>query len=410
MPFQVKWPLGEKCKEGTIWADVVLRSLDGRTLSPRKLMVRASLGVMGEALEPQQAMVYTPDELPKEICLLRQSYPVQLLCEAGEKLFSLEDTLPIPGNMPEKLLCSRLKPIVTEQAVTGGHLVLRGQVQVCYVAMDPEGKLCSGGLEMPFAQFAELDQEHDKEAIAMVLPLLSDGECHLSQDGLSIKCGVIVQYGVYDRRLLEIAEDAYSPGKVVTPTMETVDLPVLLDHMNHSIEVEEEMPLQTSQVVDITFLPDHPVQYRQDAHLVVEIPGMFQTLYYDQDQQLQCASKSWSGRWELPAGDNCGFRLCLAAAKEAAAVAIGDRVHMSTACDLHVQTCAQQGLPMVTGLEIGAEKQLNPDRPSVIIRKTGGSSLWDLAKQYGSTVEAIEQVNQLSGQPTEEQMLLIPVL
>lgn len=410
IPFQAKWPLPEGCREGVVQADAVLRSLDGRTLSPRKMLLRASLALLGEALSPEEAAVHTPDELPEGVCLLRRSYPLQLLREAGEKLFTLEQTLPLSAPLPQRLLCCRWLPVVTEQAVTGGRLVLRGLLRGQYVAVGPEQRLCGGTVEAPFAQFAELDLDHDKEATAAVTVALSDAECSLEADGLLVKCGLIAQYGVYDRSMVQVAEDAYSPTRAVAPTVQTLRLPVLLDRTGQTLEAELEMEAQAENVVDVAFRADHPAQYREEGRLVVELPGMFQTLYYDREGQLQCAAQNWSGRWELPAEEGCSLRLGVSQPAAPAAMPMGDRLRVSGAAALDVQTCAQQQINAVTGLETGEAVQPDPKRPSVILRRAGHLSLWELAKGCGSTVEAIEKANGLTGEPAPEQMLLIPVV
>ena len=64
---------------------------------------------------------------------------------------------------------------------------------------------------------------------------------------------------------------------------------------------------------------------------------------------------------------------------------------------------------MVTGLEMGELQQPDPNRPSLILRRSGGQSLWELAKAHGSTVDAIRGANRLEEEPDETQMLLIPV-
>ena len=70
---------------------------------------------------------------------------------------------------------------------------------------------------------------------------------------------------------------------------------------------------------------------------------------------------------------------------------------------------AQQGIPMVTGLELGDQSPLDPNRPSLILRRVGEDSLWDIAKETGATVEDIREANSLMGEPEPGQMLLIPV-
>lgn len=64
---------------------------------------------------------------------------------------------------------------------------------------------------------------------------------------------------------------------------------------------------------------------------------------------------------------------------------------------------------MVTGLELGEQRRLDPNRPSLILRRIGEDRLWDIAKASNSTVEAIRKANGLQEEPAPNQMLLIPV-
>lgn len=410
IPFQAKWSFPESYREGIIRTDGCIRSMDARTLSARKLMVRASLALLGEALEAEEAAVFSADELPEGVFVNKKTYPVQLPKEAGEKLINLEESLPIPDPAPRKLLCCRLTPWVTEQAALGGQMVIRGNVRADYVYMGEDDMLHSGSQELPFAQFADLDREYGKDATASVIMALSNAECALDGQQLHIKCGLIGQYLIHDRVLLELAEDAYSPRRSLTPMTAGLELPAQLDAVNETLDAHAELPLPAQSAVEVTFRPDWPVQYRENDRVTVEMPGMFQVLYYDPEGNLQSAVESWTGRTELPAGENCGLHIGLCQTKAPAASVMGDRMRLDGTLDMQLRTVANTSFPMVTGLEVGEEVTPDPMRPSVILRRSGDMSLWELAKLCGSTVEAISRANGLSGEPAAEQMLLIPVL
>ena len=64
---------------------------------------------------------------------------------------------------------------------------------------------------------------------------------------------------------------------------------------------------------------------------------------------------------------------------------------------------------MVTGVEMGEQIKPDPNRPSLILRRAGSQLLWEIAKETGSTVEAIRTANGLKEEPAAGQMLLIPV-
>ena len=67
----------------------------------------------------------------------------------------------------------------------------------------------------------------------------------------------------------------------------------------------------------------------------------------------------------------------------------------------------QETLPMITGVTL-EPRQVQPERPSLILRRLQGDDLWELAKQTGSTVEMIRQANGLTEDPDPDRMLLIP--
>jgi hypothetical protein len=87
----------------------------------------------------------------------------------------------------------------------------------------------------------------------------------------------------------------------------------------------------------------------------------------------------------------------------------GDGFSMRCSYPVTVQVYSGQTIPMVTELEIGELREPDPNRPSMILRRAGDEGLWALAKGYGSTVAAIQEANQLTGEPDDGQMLFIPI-
>ena len=410
IPFQAKWRLPPDTYEGYIRAEVGLRGMDARAISSRKMIVRASLALVGEALVQQESAVSQPEEIPDDIYLLRQTYPVQLAREAGEKLFSVEDGLNLAQEQPLKLLCCRLGCQVTEQAVTGSRIVLRGVLDVSYLYVGQDERIHSGIQQLPFAQYADLEGDYDKEATCAITMSFAGMECVLEGDSLQIKCDMVAQYVIHDRCLLQVTEDAYSPHREAVPVVAQLEIPVLLDQLREKMDACMEIPLEAQSVVDTVLLPDHPVHYREGDHLEVELPGLFQLLYYDAEGNLQSTTVNWAGHWQMRACESCNVRISLEQTAHPSVMMLGDKLRLEGEVSLDVQTGTWQQIPMVTGLVVGEHGQPDPNRPSVILRRPGSLNLWQLAKSCGSTVEAIEKANGLTGEPDPDNMLLIPVI
>ena len=60
IPFQMRWDFPQTERDGFILVEPVLRAVDGRSTSARKLMVRACVGAIGQALEPAEAQISMP--------------------------------------------------------------------------------------------------------------------------------------------------------------------------------------------------------------------------------------------------------------------------------------------------------------------------------------------------------------
>ena len=396
LPFQAKWSFPQTRREGAMRIATLLQGGDARTLSSRKMMLRANISLLGEALEPTEAEIYAPAELPTGIEVLANVYPAVLPREAGEKQFTIEDEIHIPG--VSKWVSFSMQPEVTEQNVVGSRVVIRGNGHLRYVYLDEQGEIRSGNLDIPFAQFADLDRDYDNEATADLMLCVSGMEPETGEDSLHIQCSVTAQYLIKDRALLEIIEDAYSPTRELSLEIQTLKLPMELENR---VEVLDADPVfQEGKVLDMMFLPEYPVQYRDGDMVNLEIPAQFRFLYQDPDGNLQSATENWSTTLTVPAAENTQLQPTITSIEPSS---------NSARMKLNLQTWADQQIPMISGLTVGGSKPLEEARPSLILRPMDTDSLWELAKETGSTMDAIRKANGLTQEPRQGQMLLIPV-
>ncbi len=408
LPFQAKWNFSDSKREGIIRTSCALRSIDARSLSARKLMVRASVGLLGEALEMTEATLYSPEDVPQDVQLLQRNYPVNLPKEAGEKLFMLEEEI-TPDPMPAKLLAWDVEPVMTEQTVLGGRVVFKGNARLHLVFLDSSSQLYSGCYDLPFAQYAQLDQDYDKEATVSTMLAVSSLEPEMLEDRMKIKCGIIAQYLIHDRQYLQLTQDAYSPYRNIQQTRESLTLPVMLDQCSRSLEARQNMDISLSQVVEAAFYPDLPLQYREGEEIVIEMPGVFQVLGYDGEGKLCAATENWTDRISIPAAQGCTLGVDVKQPGPVTMSLAAGQPLLQSLLQMDIQTQIQQPMAMVTDLELGQELQPDPQRPSLILRRIQEESLWTLAKNCGSTMDAIRKANQLTADPAPGQMLLIPV-
>lgn len=412
IPFQMKWDLPDTERDGTIRAHCRLRSVDARSIAARKLMVRATVSVLAEALLPVEQEVFIPTEVPEDVQLLKNTYPVKMPKEAGEKPFAVEEVLSLPGSMTpvEKVLRCSLQPEIVDQKVMGDKVVFRGSGMFHMLYQGTDENLYSWDCEMPFSQYAELDGSYGQDAAAYIIPAVTSLELDRDEEGqLRVKAGLTGQYVIHDRQMVEVAEDAYSPRRKVTPQMVRSQQSMALDESSQTIHAEQSVPVEGTRVVDMAFYPEHGRVTHNENGAIVEMPGQFQMLYYDMEGNLQSVMQHWEDTWEIPAAPDTVTQAAIWPSGIPQGTISGGNAGLRADILLNTMTFGQQGIPMMTALELGELEELDPGRPSLILRKAGNNRLWDLAKSSGSTVQAIQEANRLTGEPDTEQMLLIPV-
>lgn len=405
LPMQQKWGVTDNQREGVIRTRWHLKSVDARPLSLRKLMLRASVQVLAEVLEPMEAQLPVVSEVPEDIRLLRRQYPVQVIKEAGEKTFRLENELALPAGavIPEKIVYCQLMPVVTEQKVVDGKAVFRGSVRCHVLYIGDDGGLHSADPELPFAQFEELTGRYDEGAALSVMMEVTGFEPELQAGTLSAKCSLTGQYAIHDRVMVDIVEDAYSPSRTVSVTTEPMLLPNVLDTGRKIVEPEAEY--EGGRIVDAAVYPEYPTIHRAGDLTELEFNCTMQILGYNEEGELEGTQQRWSECWELPADRVTQVYplVCMVTPPQIS----GGRI--TAELEAQADTIASSVGNAVTSMEAGEPKPLDPNRPSVLLRRAGGKSLWELAKKTGTTVEAIYAANQLTQEPVDDRILLIPI-
>ncbi len=408
IPFQTQWDFPQTQYDAAMRISCHLKGIDARSVSARKMIVRAVLDMAGEALEPTQGDWFQCEEIPTDIQILRNHYPVCLPMEAGEKMITLDEELTpasISGQIQKILRCT-LQPEIVDQKVMADKVVYRGIARAELLCRCGEGSLESCEFEIPFSQYAQLEKEYNGHAFSDIIPAVTNLEADIQENGnLRLKAGLVGQYVVYDTTDMELITDAYSNQRSIALQQQKLELPAVLDIRQETLHVESTAEDFPEEVVDMKLLLQHPILTKNGDARRLEIPGALQLLGFGENGDLMGMHAKWEKSLELLAdGDTA---VLARSSPKGKTQKTGSSISADVVLDMLFVT--QTEIPMVTGLEVGEPKTQDDDRPSLILRRVGNDSLWEIAKSCASTVEAIQSCNGLSSEPHEDCLLLIPV-
>lgn len=413
IPMNFQWEIPETPEDGYLTSHPLIRSVDARPTSGRKLMIRATVGMMSQAYVPAKISWRSPGHLPERVYVKESIYPFCLVRDVGEKAFIIDEELTLPSAAPnlEKLIRYSLQPEVEECKVLGDKAIFRGNTLVHVLYRAEDGAMATWDFDVPFSQYCQLREPYGEEAKVQVFPLLTGMEMESGEQGrLRLKAGVTGQYTVYDTQLIPTIEDAYSPDRDVHIIPYTLEIPAVLERQSQRIRGEQVAPFGCSQMVDVAFYPGCCRKQHKTDQIVLEMPGAFQALYYDGEGALQAQMVNWQGTISHSLAENAEIDGICQSSDLPQASSGEESTLFRGEVMLHTVTTAEQQLMVAAGLQIGDVMEKNPKRPSVILCRPGDETLWSLAKSHGSTEALIRQINHIEGELEPNQMLLIPVL
>lgn len=407
IPFQMRWEFPESLDDGNMLINPILSNLDARNVSARKIILRAGVELMGQAMAAEKVEMTVPVDIPEDVQLLTQKYPVNIPVEAGEKQIALEDDVALAdANIAvQRMIGYTIAPAVQEARILANRLVMRGNAHFKMRYMTSDGQMRMYSKEIPFSEYTELDRDYEENADTLIVPILTALEVDLADDmHLMIRGNVAAQYTVFDRTVAEVTEDAYSPHRDVTVHTEGVNLPVLLDNRKFDVPVSGETA--ANHPIDIEAFPKQPHLRMDEDGRMMHLSGGYQTVSTDDGMEMV----RFEGDCAYPADEGNQTQLWLGYSTDPEYKQNADENTISSVYPVTALAYSGKAIEMVTGLTLGEVKEATADKPSIILRRANDEGLWAMAKKCGSTMDAIRAANHLEQEPEEGRMLLIPVV
>lgn len=418
LPFQHLTECSQGNSTCRLLAGASVTTAETRMMNPRKVLIRVDLRESVQIYRP--ATLTVCGALPTDPALgLQQQvqhYQTALALEPGEKAFTLEETLTLPGGKSGILQILRVRPSVccTEARLIGTKLVFKGTASLELLVQTQEGALSSASFQLPLSQMMESGGAGEGASFQVVLRILDWQMGPLAADsrGVPVTLELAAQAVFYENVPIALVTDAYSITYPVSYQTE----PLRLQRLSHCVTLRHPVRILVETQESVHTICDSHLELgmlqrsREGEQTVLTIPASASVLF--SDEQDRYCSQGTTFSVTLPhtlPGDgtlSCSYEVIQL---EALPAATGIELRGTLLVQLHVlQPFQTEGL---VELELDQEHPLDhSSQPSVVLRRPGkGDTLWGIAKRYCTTMEEITCANDLEEESlSEEQMLLIP--
>ena len=409
--FSMDFEFPERDGEQITLAQLQLRAIEARLVNPRKLSICAEIiGKLQIFSEQQMPIEYLcPPEYAQAVHLLsehRESCAINAVCE---KSFTINEQFPFPDNSVSTagLLYQKIQFLIGEKQLIGSRLLIKGTMELTACCLSENSNLpVSSTFSAPFSQLIELGKEcMDSCEASIQLNAAYYNIVDTVGTGKVLDCEIhaVVQVQSRCTESIELVTDAYSNQYPLEMENFELSLPAAPDTQTLPITMEEhvELPEGCTQCLAVFPTPGLPgiPDGKLCCHVTLDLlcrtaEGNFSTV----KRVISTETVPEARLQTVPTVrlQNVSYR------PEGGAL----HVHVNLSASWNEYRAQTQRAVETLILDESAPLDL-ASFPDLTVVRPNGESLWQLARCYHSSPEAIQRLNdslELSG----ETMMFIP--
>ena len=382
-------------------------AVEAKLLNPRKIAVSMELSAQVRCFKKDTLPI--EPELPAEegsgLQLRRESSEASVLSQIREKAFSIREQMPLQEGQHaiRTIEGEQVRFPSMESEQLGARSVIKGEAELCVWGLSEEGLPSTLLFRIPFSQLIETEEEADRiEVWVQPSSLYLDWHEGLNgEPGLDAEIHAVAQLRQYKRVTLCAVTDAYSTK------------------MPSSIQTMKRTSCCGREDLSAVLETDETVVVPEDVSELLSWEAVLGPLERDREHIGQSLAVSMLLRRSDGSLDGFSRKAHLqgdpldenayaeeSVLKSCELVFNPGKVRVKAAATLKGKTIQVEETQIVCAVELKDEQSWDCGTlPSLSLVRRGGADLWDLAKEYRSSVEAIVSCNKEGSD-----LLLIPAL
>lgn len=391
-----------------------VRSADTKAVNSRKLLVRVQYEVALRIYHPELLAIPCGVVSTEEVEQKMESAEGYFAIAVPEKQFQFQDQLSLSGGQAGIAEVLRVQSEVncTEAKLIGGKLVFKGDVTLQMLYRSIEGDVLTADFVLPYSQIMDAAEADETSDFQVEVALLRWSLGNFDSDGrnLPVELELYAYAEVRTVQSVALLADAYSVRHTVNAGFSPYFFPQLVERSTRKESKREllETGAQELAVLDLSCQLSQTSVVRTGDTLRLKATAEMTVLCVDETGAVEPLTRQIAVETEVPAAEEVEALVsCQILDRNALPAANGLELRLSVAFQMLLLRKAEWlGISSLEADE--TQLQEEEERPSIVLRQMiDGESLWDIAKNYQTTVSEIQQANGMEDQQVEPGVLLL---
>ncbi len=404
-------------------AKAAVNYVNCRAVNQRKITVGSAVSVQFTAMQ------ISKKEYPCEIdngCIQTKITAVKsenLLC-MGEKTFDMGETVVLPKSMPsaEKILRQNSYIVLESKKAVSGKLLIKGEcvTEIVYLPQESKNRTQFFRHTMPLSQIIDIDgidETMDCNVKCRPSQLIAGIKNNSDESGRLIEFAlrITAEFAFTKTEEHSFITDCYSTeGEIETEySLTDIKCPVSITEKTEKVNENIELGTNAKEICDVwvseirTDMKGEGDKAKGNCILGVSI------LYLDENDTPVYTEKELEFYSEVPLKENCESTECMFDAtvrKAECSTLQKGKTQLTLEVAVAVKIYSITSCRVLTDVKMSEGKNNASEKPALTLYFCDkDEKVWDIAKKYGTTCQAINEENGIDGELIrEERMLLIP--
>lgn len=427
--FEQNYPIQKFCEnsnlnsECSVTARINTDYVNCRAVNSRRVDVRAMLTFIFNAQKKREENILCCAEGSGVQTIEEGSDFASLIGVCG-KMFSLNEVIEIKKEQHPvaQIINVSSSAVATETKVINNKALVKGEcrVKIYYIA-ENENSVENIEHSMPISQIIEMDGVDETSYTALKLTVCSSraltkvdssGEMKL----IDISVNVCADMTAFEKRNISFIKDAYSTDYEMKTVSKSFELLNINDSFNTSFTnkvVLESIGVSVDCVICVWCSDLKYTFLTKDKKCILTGSYAANVIYKDSEGKFDIIQKTVDFEYTVKTKEESERNICfgnVAITGCACNVAADSRLDFKTEIDISGMVLSSSIIKYLSDIEISdsAPKKCDSSALTVYFCEKG-EKLWDIARRYNTTVQAIADENEIYEEAVaEERMLLIP--
>ncbi len=401
------------------YVTVRVNYMNCRASGPRRIGIHGALTARME-VSPSKTLELISHIHGQQVYARRETLCCTIPVGSTEKNFSIGEVVDLGGGNPaaEMIIRSDCTPIITECKQMNDKAIVKGRVllKTLYALNTVDGTTAIASHEFPFSQILEMDGLDDTLHCMTCIDLQS-ADVHISTDQngegtlLAVNIKLCIRMDASRNETVEVVTDAYSGTHPCTTDAARFSGEQIAYVRRETSSLKEVLDLPSDSVTEIVDLwcDTPPVTTRTEGDMSY-VDGHLQISMLARDREGCISYYEHMSDFTLQFDDRCDGMTAHTVLTGLEYAVIGGKIEIRL--EFAVERCGYMHTTHRALQRFEAAGQPYPEERAAlrICRAKKGDSVWEIAKNCHTAMEAVLEENDLlTDQVPEDMMLLVPL-